>query len=237
MLSVDFHTHSNFSPCGMHTCLEMIGYAEKAGLSGIAVSDHGCLVGGKVPTTFYERFSNPVNGIRFFKGIECNIADEQGGLDLPQGYTEFIDIVLAGIHSNTPTSQGEKHYTDALIKAAEKNPALDIIVHPNSLTYPVEYLPLCRAAKELDKVIELNNSKLRNNRVPRESAVQLIEAAGKSGCRIAVSSDAHCVNEIGTDTLVATIIQKSGFPKEQVVNLNPEEAFRFVESRRRNKRT
>ena len=41
MLEVDFHSHSLFSGCGLHTIIEMLTYAKTVGLKALAITDHG----------------------------------------------------------------------------------------------------------------------------------------------------------------------------------------------------
>jgi putative hydrolase len=53
MIPVDFHSHSLFSGCGVHTVLEMLTAAKAKGLKGLAITDHGKLVKGRANSVFF----------------------------------------------------------------------------------------------------------------------------------------------------------------------------------------
>ena len=48
MLDVDFHIHSLFSNCGLHTYLELLTKAKELGLKAIAITDHGPRLNGRI---------------------------------------------------------------------------------------------------------------------------------------------------------------------------------------------
>jgi len=233
VLEVDLHVHSLFSRCGLHTVLELIAAAKNIGLKGFAVTDHGKTMGGRLTSVFFERFRSPEPSVRVFKGIECNVTDSNGTIDIPYDYLPFMDIVLVGIHSNIERGQLREEYTSLLVKALEKNPMIDIVSHPNDPSYPVDYRLLAEAAALCGAALELNNSKVLYSRSPAEEAVAILEACKKTRCRIAVNSDTHAVHELGDDSAVAPLLEKVGFPRELIVNRDAEAAFAFIEERRR----
>ncbi len=100
MIPVDFHCHSLFSGCGVHTVMEILEAGRKKGMEGLSITDHGRLVGGKANSPFFERLENPVQGIRLLKGMECNVDGDTGLTDCPMNFLPFMDIVLLGLHEN-----------------------------------------------------------------------------------------------------------------------------------------
>ena len=94
MLEVDFHSHSLFSGCGLHTIIEMLTYAKSIGLKALAITDHGTAQNGHISSPFFDRLVDPVDGIRLLKGQECNVVNDQGGIDFPVRFLKFTDIVL-----------------------------------------------------------------------------------------------------------------------------------------------
>ena len=232
MLAVDFHVHSIFSLCGLHTVLELLARARELGMKGFAVTDHGREIGGRLNSTFFERFASPDPDIRILKGVECNVLDENGLIDLPIEYLRFIDVVLCGFHPNFPKGQTREYYTDCMAAVIENNPQVDIITHPNDTGYPVDYLRLARAAAQAGAALELNNSKILYSRSTPAEALAILDACRKTGCRVVVNSDTHAIHELGDDRSVVPLLAKVVFPEELIVNRNADAAFAFIEERR-----
>jgi putative hydrolase len=233
MLSVDFHSHSLFSGCGLHSIVELLSYAKSVGLSALAITDHGTALGGHISSPFFDRLQNPVPGIRLLKGQESNVIDERGTIDFPMKFLKYTDILLVGLHPLLKPLPKKADYTDMLITALEKNPYIDIITHPNDEAFPVDYDRLAAAAKRLDMALEFNNSKVLYKRVPMEATEKLIIACKRAECRVAVNSDTHALHEIGLDNSIRPLMDKAGFPKDLVVNETTERAYAFIEERRK----
>ncbi|HMB02000.1 MAG TPA: PHP domain-containing protein, partial [Spirochaetota bacterium] len=236
MLQVDLHCHTFFSSCGIHSHLEMLKHAHELGLKGLAITDHGPAVGGRINSVFFERLAQPVPGIRLLKGIEANpLARDYSRLDIPSQFLPYMDIILVGIHQNIPAGKAPGYYTDIYITLMKDNPAVDIITHPAQTAYPVEYPRLTRAARQYGVALEINNSKTSLKRVPDTQTGKLIKFCKKNRCQIAVNSDAHVLNEIGRDDSVRPIIKELAFPEELIINSTAAKAFNFIKERRKNK--
>jgi putative hydrolase len=237
LISVDFHVHSLFSHCGLHTILELLDRARSIGMKGFAITDHGLALGGRLNSVFFERFKCPDPEITIFKGIECNITDNNGTIDLPSTYLPFLDLVLVGIHPNIEKGRSKEHYTSLLIKTLQKNRLVDIVSHPNDPSYPVDFFQLAKAASASGVAMELNNSKILYSRSSETEALHLLDACKTCRCHIAVNSDTHAIHELGDDSAVAPLLDTCGFPKELIVNHDAETAFAFIEKRRPFKQT
>ncbi|MFW6244547.1 MAG: PHP domain-containing protein [Fibrobacterota bacterium] len=235
MIQFDLHVHTIFSQCGIHTVLELLERARVLGMKGFAVTDHGLTLGGRLNNPFFERFRSPYPEIKVLKGVECNLLDEKGTVDIPAKHMPFIDIVLLGIHPNTPKGLSREAYTDMLVAAIRANPCIDVITHPNDPHYPVDYRRLAFEAAKSGVALELNNSKILYKRSPVESAESLVQACRDEGCPMALCSDTHAILELGTDESVRPILETAHFPDELLVNRDEESALFFVESRRKNK--
>ena len=236
MLEVDFHVHSLFSLCGMHTVLELVARARELGMKGFALTDHGRTLGGRLNSVFFERFVSPDPAVTVLKGVECNVLDEQGGIDLPEMFLPFIDIVLCGMHANFPQGSSMETCTDSLVAVIVNNPQVDIITHPNDDAYPVDYRKLAEAAARHGVALELNNSKILYKRSRPDEVRSILKACREYGCRIAVDSDTHAIGELGDDRSIEPLLRETGFPRELVVNRNAASAFGFIEERRDRKR-
>jgi putative hydrolase len=101
VIEFDFHVHTFFSNCGIHTHLEMLARARALGMRGLAITDHGPMLKGRINSPFFERFHGPVDDVKLLKGMECNLSELPGEIDVPAQILHFLDIVLLGIHPNT----------------------------------------------------------------------------------------------------------------------------------------
>ncbi|MBN2037606.1 MAG: PHP domain-containing protein [Chitinispirillaceae bacterium] len=233
MLSVDLHVHSLASACGLHSILELIEHGRRIGLRGMAITDHGPAIrGSRLSSVFFERFTCPYDDIKLYKGLELNVLDEHGAIDIIWPYMPFIDILLLGIHPNMPKGNSRDYYTDALLAAIGANPFVDIITHPNDPAYPIDYLRLAKAAQEHGIAVEINNSKVRYKRTNADDTLLLINACSKTECMVAICSDTHALLELGTDESVQPLLEQAAFPEHRIITRNLDSAAAFMEGRR-----
>ncbi len=232
MLSVDLHTHSFFSCCGIHTHLEILERAKLLKMTAVAITDHGPALSPRTNGPVFDRLRNPVEGIRLLKGMECNLKDEKGGIDLPLSKLPYLDVVLLGIHPNTPKGLGKEKYTEMMLRAIDSNPSIDILTHLNDKDYSVDFETVISAAKDRGIAIELNNSKTMLNRVDPDTTQNLVQVSLKLGAKMVVTSDMHAIEELGLDTSVAPYLIESAYPEELVISSSAERAMAFIEERR-----
>jgi putative hydrolase len=232
MLEVDLHVHSLFSACGLHTILELLEQGRRIGLKAMAITDHGTAIGGRLTSVFFERFTPPCPDVKLYKGIEHNILDEKGTVDIAWQFMPFIDILLVGVHPNLPPRRPKEYYTGMAIAAMENNPFVDILTHPNDPLYPLDYRRIADKAREKGMALELNHSKVLYKRTTVEDTLALIYACKEAGCLMAVNSDTHALLELGRDDMVRPLLEKAEFPQELIVNRNAGAAAKFIEGRR-----
>lgn len=232
MIAVDLHSHTLMSQCGIHTHLEMLQAAREKGLAGLAITDHGPALRGRHPSPVYERLEQPVPGIRFIKGIEANVTDADGTIDVPEWLLPLLDIVLLGLHVRFAWRRGSADWTDALIEAIRRHPWVDVITHPVDENFPMDLERLAKEAQAQGIALELNNSKIRYRRTTPEEVARFLAICRDTGCKVAVCSDAHTVEEIGDVEAVRPLLEASGIPDSQIVNASAGTAFGFIAARR-----
>jgi len=235
MLKTDLHLHTHFSNCGLHSILEVINQAINVGLEIIAITDHGPALGGRVSGVFFERFNNPYKEITVFKGLELNLTDKPGETDLPLHLLPFLDVILVGIHPTTPQGLTKDEYTDMLIKVIQNNKYIDIISHPNSKEYPLDFEKLAKEASKFGVALELNNSKTHLKRVDDKITKQLITACINNNCQMVINSDSHAITEIGNGKSVKPFLKELNFPDTLLLNSDVEKVRKFIQNRKNNK--
>ncbi len=236
MIPVDLHVHTFFSKCGIHTHVEILREAKRLGMKAVAITDHGPALHGRISSPFFDRLHAPVEGVRLLKGMECNCGKNPGEIDLPYEYTRHMDIVLLGLHPNIPRELSARDYTQYLVKAIEANAAVDIITHPNDVAYPVMFEPLAETARDSGVALEINNSKTLLGRIGDAVTRELIRVCKRVGCRMALCSDTHALEELGRDDAVRPLLAAEEFPSSLLVNDSEQKAYAFIEERRTNKR-
>jgi putative hydrolase len=235
MLEVDFHTHTFYSNCGIHTHLELLAEANRRGIKVMAITDHGPAIHGRVNSVFYDRFHNPFPAVKLLKGMESNLTEALGAIDVPRNLLKWMDVVLLGIHPNTGANLGKEEYTRRLCAAMKANPFVDIITHPNDPNFPVDFNKVAACAASFGMALELNNSKTLLKRTSHEITCALVKACVTEGCQIAIASDTHAITELGRNEAVLPYLSEFSVPENLVVTRNAEAALRFIEDRRHNK--
>ena len=210
--------------------------AREKGIKAQAITDHGPFLGRNISSTFYERLNNPIDGIILFKGMECNVINEDGDIDVVEKFIQWYDIVLLGFHDYEKKDESPQYYAEVMIKAIKKNPCVDIIVHPNAPHYLIDFRMLADTAAETNTAVELNNAKTRLGRSSEEQTIELIEACIASGCDVAVNTDAHALNEVGDHSVMENLLRQTNFPQERIVNRSMDSTLKWIEQRREHRR-
>jgi len=202
----------------------------------VAITDHGpAMPGGPHPYHFGNLRVLPgeIGGIRILKGVEANIINEDGELDLNEYYLERLDIVLAGFHDQCFSCTGPDICTRAMLNTLD-NPHIDIIVHPGNPEFPMDYEKVVRKAAEKGIPLEINNSSFCGSR--RGSAGNCSDIArliAVYGGPVVIGSDAHFAPDVGRfDNALKTIIE-AGIREEQVLNISVEKILNYL-ARKRN---
>lgn len=235
-LVADLHVHTVASGHAYSTILEITRAAEARGLEMVAITDHGPDMPGG-PHLYHFGNLNVVpsvlSGVRVLKGVEANIINRQGGLDMPERYLRILDIVLAGLHSVcTPLGTREEN-TQAMIEAMH-NPFVDIIVHPGNPEYPVNYEEVVKASVETGVALEINNSSLLGSRKGSTPFCQdIAKMAAKYGCLLVIGSDCHFALDVGRFETAIALCKAAGVEEKQIINTSLEKISNYLEMRRK----
>lgn len=235
MFKIDAHTHTVASGHAYSTLIENARAAKEKGLEILGTSDHA----PKLPGSAYLFFINNlrilpdyIEGVRVLKGIEADIINYRGDIDLTSTDVAHLDYVIASLHIPV-INPGTKADNTAAVIGAMKNPAVKIIGHPDDARYPKDFEEIVRAAKHYNKVLEVNNTSL-NPRGVRENAkdtiLHYLDICAREGVPIMCNSDAHFAYDIGNFTYCQEVIEASGFPSELILNNNTEEFLAYIRS-------
>lgn len=232
---VDLHTHTISSGHAYSTIIENAQAAAKRGVTMLAMTDHGpAMPGGPHEYHFGNQRVIPdyLHGVRILKGVEANIINKSGGLDLPEERLEKLDIVLAGLHTKCAPNEGREANTAMLI-AAMDNPLLDIIVHPGNPEYPVDVAAVVAAAKEKDVALEINNSSLKQSRCgSKPLCLEFARLAYQYGAKLTLGTDSHFADAVGDFTEALLLLDEAEVPVDYVLNIMPERVLAHLQRHR-----
>lgn len=224
---IDLHTHSVLSKHAYSSLTENIEFACSKGLKVYGISEHqpdNKSVGAHKYAFKNCRRVTPkkIGDTNILIGIELNIISD--GIDPCGVEVEDLDYCIASMHGY---AYSEKTHTFAdntinYIKACNI-PYVKIIGHLDYPSFPCDYEKVIIAAKENNKIIELNNASLNPNgsRVgAREIDKQILFYCAKHNVPILMGSDSHIKYSIGNVDRCIELLNELDFPEELVLNYN-----------------
>jgi len=222
-LIADLHLHTVSSGHAYSTLEEYIAEAKRIGLKMIAVTDHGpAMPGGP----HYYHFSNmrmipqEIEGIRVLRGIEANIINDKGEIDLSEQEIKWggLEIVMVAMHPRVGyENQGEEKNTEVLLKALQ-NPYINVIAHPGNPKYPVKVKEVVEAAKKHRVLIEINNSSDFSRPGSHDKCVEFAREVKKIGWKVVTGTDSHISTMLGRFDDAVKLFAEAGLTEEDVVN-------------------
>ena len=232
---VDTHTHTIASGHAYSTLLENCLEASRKGLKLIALTDHGPAMPGG-PHLFYfgnlKAVPTEIHGVEVLRGVEANIIDYDGRLDLDEDRLKRLDIVVASLHDVCITPGSKKDNTRAIIGAI-KSGLVDIIAHPGNPAFEIDKKEVLKAAKDYNVLIEINNSSLGISRPGSyQNCSEIARLAVEMGNLLTLGSDAHICYHIGEFNEALKMLTECGVTEENIISTDPEGLKRFLKIRR-----
>lgn len=230
----DYHTHTKYSH-GKGTIEENVLEAISKGIKIIGISDHGYkhLAYGIKLNDIYkmreeiDKLNEKYSNIEILLGMECNILDSYGNIDINDKIIENCDYIMAGYHfASTPTSlksmlnhcnnyiikneMAKDYNTNAIINAM-KNNDIFIITHPGDKG-DVYIEEIAKVAKNTDTRLEINSSHgfLNSNQLVKIKSI---------GNKFIIGSDAHVPHNVGNFDLAMKIIKEAGVDLSLIENI------------------
>lgn len=220
----DIHTHSIASGHGtICTISDMAKEASQKGLKLLGITDHGpsTLCAG-TPSYFRSLTFSPKKRfhVELLYGVELNILNTEGKVDLEETLLQKLDYAIASIHAQNYRPGTKDENTKAYINAM-KHPCVKILGHCDNPAFPADYKALALAAKENNTAFEINEASLapygyrgdtrKNNR-------EILYWARKYKVPVLLSSDSHGKEHIGDFTYAAEFVHQEMFPEELILN-------------------
>ena len=144
---LDTHAHTIVSGHAYNTIREMAQMAKEKGLEAFALTEHAPQMPGTCHEFYFQNLHivpREMYGVRLFMGVELNIMNEKGEVDLPESTLCQMDIAIASIHGPCYKGERTEEAITAAYLAAMENPLIHIIGHPDDGRYPVDYEQLAK---------------------------------------------------------------------------------------------
>ena len=228
----DLHTHTIASGHAYSTVNELALAAAEKGLLGLAFTDHGpALPGGPHRYHFCAMRFIPrtIAGVRIFRGVEANILNQQGEIDLDQVALRDLDFVMAGLHEGVGfCGRGIDMNTQAVLAAME-NPRINCISHPGNPVFPLHYEEIVQGAIRTGTALEINNSSLGVSRKGSSgNCREIARLCAAMGAQLLIGSDAHIAQGVGIFDDAVRLLAEEGVAEEQVLNASWERLLAFL---------
>lgn len=234
-LILDTHTHTIASGHAYSTIHDYIVVAKEKGLELVAFTDHGPAMPGG-PNIFHlgnqRVIPRTIDGIEVLRGVEANIMDFDGNIDISEPYLKRLDLVLASLHDVCIEPGTREENTRAFLKAMD-NQYIDILAHPGNPRFPIDIDEFVLGAKKRNKIIEINNSTFTNpgRSGSRDNCIMIARKAKKHGVFVVAGSDAHISFDVGNFEKTMEVFKLVEMPEELIMNTSKEKLKDYLRSK------
>lgn len=230
---LDMHTHTIASGHAYNTMKEMAVAAKEKGLELLGITEHAPNMPGTCHSFYFDNFKiidRDAYAVPLLLGVELNILDEMGNVDMDAELLSKMDIAIASIHPPCIRPLTGDEATKALLNVMN-NPDIHIIGHPDDGRFPLDYDLLAKAAKETNTLLEVNNASLlptsyRPN--ARENYLKMLDACMKYQTSVILNSDAHVDTLVGRHDASEALLKEIQFPEELVINTSVSKFQSFI---------
>lgn len=230
----DTHTHTIASTHAFSTAQEMIAAAAEKGLYAIALTDHGYAMPGSPGKWYFEclgTIPSTFNGVRVLKGVEANVMDFDGTLDMKDEVLKDLEWVIASIHYGLCKGKASVEKTTNAYLNLAKNPYVKVIGHSGTPKFKYDYERVIPELARNGKLIEINDNTFYSHKQSCENCVEIAKVCKKQGAYIVVNSDAHFSSRVGHCSSAFEMLREIDFPQELIIN---SDEIRFKEYLRQN---
>lgn len=220
---LDVHTHTIASGHAYNSMMEMAKAGFDKGLKLLGITEHAPMMPGTCHSLYFHNLKvvpRTMCGIEVMLGVELNILDYDGHVDLDERTLRQLDLKIASLHSVCIQPGTKKENTQAVLGAIH-NPLVDIIGHPDDGIYPLEYEPIVEAAKETNTLLEVNNNSLNPmgaRKHTRENLIAMLELCREYKQPVVMNSDSHVFCDVARRDFSEKLIEEINFPEELIVN-------------------
>lgn len=237
-LKVDTHTHTYASGHAYSTLIENAKSAKQNGLAMFCTTDHSESMPGAPHYWFFRNqrvLPRFIEGVAIIRGVESNIMNTQGEIDIHPSVDKNLDWVIASFHEPVFRPSNSVAHTEALLNVI-KGGRVDALGHLGNPNFDFDFEAVIQCAVEHNVAIEINNTTLKgNSRVGSvDRCYEIARIAKAKGAFITSGSDAHFCNDVGGLDLVSALLDEVGIDSTKVITHSPQQFLSFLALRGRN---
>ncbi len=234
---VDTHVHTIASGHAYSTLSDYVKIAGERGIELFCLTDHGPKMPGASHIFHIGNQSvipRRIEGIEVLRGVEANIVDLNGTIDVERPLAEYLDFVIASFHPPTLEPGTREENTQSYL-AAMASGVVDAIGHPGNPQVPVDFEALVEGAKKYNVLIEINNSSFRSfsRRGSWDRCQEIAKLCAEKQVRVMFGSDSHIAYDLGNFGDALTVAERAGISEELIVNRSVEVFKLFLRERGR----
>lgn len=235
---MDLHTHTIASGHAYSTILEMAQAASDKGLQLLGITEHGPAMKGSCDPIYFENVKvipRERYGVTTLFGVEANIIDADGSVDMEELLLARMDLCVASLHIPCFPPKSREENTRAYLNAM-KNPYVNIIGHPDDPRYPIDLRAVVEGAKEHQVLLEMNNSSLAPTsfrKASEEGYLEFLDLCREYDQPVLMGSDAHVDIDVGNHCYVLELLEKAQFPEHLIINTDVEKVKPYLNFYRR----
>ncbi|MDR3240188.1 MAG: phosphatase [Clostridiales bacterium] len=222
---LDTHCHTIASGHAYSTIAENAAAAAAKGLRLIAITDHAPEIPGSFGALHFTNLRclpPKMYGVEILSGVELNILDFEGKVDLPQDLLRKLKVVIASLHLTCIQPGSVEENTRAILSAMQ-NECIKIIGHPGDPRFPIDIEKIVSAAQATGTVLEINDESLNPEGFRAggdETILRMLKLCAQKKAYVVAASDAHISLRLGELERAKKLILASGIPEELVLNTN-----------------
>ncbi|MDD3339312.1 MAG: phosphatase [Lachnospiraceae bacterium] len=226
----DMHCHTIASVHAYSTLRDNLNAAKKKGIQTLAITDHGIGCADSPSLNYFDNLLSlprEVEGVRLIRGVEANIMDFHGKLDMPEELLKRMDFVIASFHTACTDSGTVEEHTRAYKKIAE-NPLVHMIGHSGSAEFVYDYEYIIPLFKKYKKIVEINAHTFICREKSVENCMRIARLCKEYEVPVMVNSDAHSEFEVGACDKAFEMLHCIDFPKELIVNVSQSRMEKYL---------
>lgn len=235
MFEFDPHTHSVASGhVSKSTIADLAKKAASLGFSMLGITDHGPATMCSGKAAYFRNLAYAPKkrcGIDILYGVELNILDDKGTVDLNDEILTNLDYAIISMHLPNIKPGTVEENTFAYVNAMA-HPKVKIVGHCEDTRYPVDYEALVIAAKHYGIALEINNSSLSPEGYRgdvKENVRIILNLCKKYQHPVVLSSDSHGVKHVGDFQYALEMVHECDFPTGLILNYSAKRFKSFIE--------
>ncbi len=231
----DLHTHTLVSHHAYSTVAELVSEAKKKNLYALAITDHGPGLDDGAHILHFKclnKLPASIDGVRLLHGVELNIMNYAGEVDLDNTLLSKLDFVIASYHREVIKKSSIDDHTNGWLSILS-NPFIDCMGHSGNPAYTYDFEKVIKECKRFDKVVEINTSSEEARPGSLINCKEIISLCKKHSVYVSINSDSHSKWTVGDFWKGLKLLKEAGFPEKLVINASIENLEEFFQRKKK----